>query len=289
MNNIPDLFNTEIWHQLVELNKDPWQFFISFVDILIVSFIIYKLIRFVEGTRMLVLVRGVFFFIIASLLAELMGLVTLTWLLNQVLTYGVIALIVIFQPEIRQALERLGHTTKFIGKRVKEGTDKQINAYVKAFEHMSKRKIGVLIAIERTQTLAEYANTGIRLDADITSELLINIFIPNTPLHDGAVIIQENKIVSSSAYLPLTDRVDISKKFGTRHRAAIGLAELSDAIVLVISEETGNISIAHHGIFYSDLTLEKFRQILSTELIESPKEEMSLFQSLFKKAKKEEI
>ena len=267
MNSISDLFSQKVWQQLIMANSNPWHLFVSILDIAIVAFIIYRLTRFVQGTRLMVLVRGVLLFIVVDLLAGWIGLSTLTWILNQVITYGIIALIIIFQPEIRQALERLGHSTNFIpGFKTVEDTDHQISAYEKSFDHMSKRKIGALIAIERSQTLEEYAATGIKLDADITAELIINIFIPNTPLHDGAVIVRGDKIAVTSAYLPLTERTDISKQFGTRHRAAIGLAEVSDALVLVVSEETGGISIAHRGAFYSDLTAERFHQILSSEL-----------------------
>ncbi|GAB2025476.1 diadenylate cyclase CdaA [Lactovum odontotermitis] len=271
MNNLNDIFNTDFWQQLVTQNSNPWHLFVSILDIVIVSLIIYRLARFVQGTRLMILVRGVLLFIVLDLLAGIIGLPTLKWLLNQVIIYGVVALIIIFQPEIRQALERLGHTTNLIGgKRNNDdiNTNAQIEAYEKSFDYMSKRKIGALIAIERSQTLEEYVSTGIRLDADITSELIINIFIPNTPLHDGAVIVQSDKISVTCAYLPLTEKTNISKKFGTRHRAAIGLSEVSDAVVLVVSEETGGISVAIQGTLYADLTPERFHRILTENLSE---------------------
>ncbi|MDR0300017.1 MAG: diadenylate cyclase CdaA [Streptococcaceae bacterium] len=284
MNSITTFFNSNFWQQLISQNSNPWHFLMSILDLAIVAVIIYRLMRFVQGTRLMILVRGVLLFIIVDLLAGLLGLSTLKWLLNQVITYGVIALIIIFQPEIRQALERLGHSTNFLpGIRQTETTDSQIEAYEKSFDYMSKRKIGALIAIERSQTLQEYASTGIKLDADISNALIINIFIPNTPLHDGAVIVRGNKIVVASAYLPLTERMDISKEFGTRHRAAIGLTEVSDALVLVVSEETGGISVAHHGQFYPDLTKEKFHQILSEELNSAPQKPQTGLMNWFKK------
>ncbi|MDR0199056.1 MAG: diadenylate cyclase CdaA [Streptococcaceae bacterium] len=267
--NISQLFNNDFWQRIGAANSSPWHIFVSVLDIVIVAFIIYRAIRFVSGTRLMILVRGVILFIVVDLIAGFIGLKALQWLLNQVLTYGVIALIIIFQPEIRTALERMGRsTTLFSPKSVKTSVDKQIEAYEKSFAYMSRRKIGALIAIERTQTLEEYAATGIRLDADITSELIINIFIPNTPLHDGAVIVQQNKIAVTSAYLPLTEKTGISKQFGTRHRAAIGLSEVSDALVLVVSEETGGISVAYNKEFFADISPERFHELLVQHLTE---------------------
>ena len=239
MSDFSQIFNLDFWQKILELNQSPWRVFISIIDIAIVSFFLYLAMRFVQGTKLVSLVRGVIIFVLIRIVAGLIGLTTLEWLLNQVITYGAIAGVIIFQPEIRRALEGLGRTTN----RLSGGRNRSINSYIEAYEksfaYMSERKIGALIAIERTQTLSEYASTGIRLDADISSELIINIFIPNTPLHDGAVIIQDDKIAVTSAYLPLTEKTGISKEFGTRHRAAIGLSEASDALVLVVSEETG--------------------------------------------------
>lgn len=279
--NFDQFFDRSFWAHLLAANNNPWHIFISVVDIAIVAFIIYRLIRFVQGTRLMVLVRGVILFIVLDLVAGYLGLGTLKWLLNQVLSYGVIALIIIFQPEIRQALERLGHTTNlFTPTGMKTAADKQIAAYEKSFETMSKQKIGALIAIERTQTLDEYAATGIRLDADITAELIINIFIPNTPLHDGAVIVQHDRIAVTSAYLPLTEKTGISKQFGTRHRAAIGLSEVSDALVLVVSEETGGISVMYKGVHYADLAKEDFHYLLTEYLTVREDEKPSTWSAL---------
>ncbi|MDR2977253.1 MAG: diadenylate cyclase CdaA [Streptococcaceae bacterium] len=295
MNNLTDMFNPAFWQQLIAQNSNPWHLFVSVLDIAIVAVIIYRLARFVQGTRLMILVRGVLLFIVLDLLAGLIGLPTLKWLLNQVIIYGVVALIIIFQPEIRQALERLGHTTNLIGnmRNKEEGeTNAQISAYEKSFDYMSKRKIGALIAIERSQTLEEYAATGIKLDAIISSELIINIFIPNTPLHDGAVIVQGDKIAVTSAYLPLTERANISKKFGTRHRAAIGLSEVSDALVLVVSEETGGISVANQGVLYSDLSAERFHHILTEHLSNTSEEHtgsLANLTSFFVKHNKEHV
>ncbi|WP_270744898.1 diadenylate cyclase CdaA [Lactococcus petauri] len=262
MSDFSQIFNLDFWQKILELNQSPWRVFISIIDIAIVSFFLYLAMRFVQGTKLVSLVRGVIIFVLIRIVAGLIGLTTLEWLLNQVITYGAIAGVIIFQPEIRRALEGLGRTTN----RLSGGRNRSINSYIEAYEksfsYMSERKIGALIAIERTQTLSEYASTGIRLDADISSELIINIFIPNTPLHDGAVIIQDDKIAVTSAYLPLTEKTGISKEFGTRHRAAIGLSESSDALVLVVSEETGGISIAYNGELYADISKEVFHEKL---------------------------
>lgn len=261
MNDFNQFFNPQFWQKIFELNESPMRIFVALLDIAIVSFFLYQAIRFVQGTKLMTLVRGVIIFLFIKIIAGLIGLTTVEWLLNQVITYGVIAGVIIFQPEIRRALESLGRTTTIFTP-TKSSTDGYVSAYEKSFAYMSERKIGALIAIEQSQNLNEFVSTGIRLDADITSELLINIFIPNTPLHDGAVIVQGDKIAVTSAYLPLTERGGISKEFGTRHRAAIGLSEVSDALILVVSEETGGISVAHNGEFFSDISKERFHDIL---------------------------
>ena len=220
------------------------------------------------------LVRGVLLFILLKIISGWLGLGTFEWLLNQVITYGVIAAVIVFQPEIRRGLESLGRTTNIFSFSLSDDMKKQsshIKAYEKSFDYMSERRIGALIVIEQSQTLEEYISTGIKLDADITAELLINIFIPNTPLHDGAVIIQGDKIAVTSAYLPLTENGKISKEFGTRHRAAIGISEVSDAITLIVSEETGGLSITKNGEFYSDLSKSEFHDYLIKNLEDTSK------------------
>jgi len=192
-------------------------------------------------------------------------------LINQIITYGVIAAVVIFSPEIRTGLERLGRATDFFSTTQISAEEKMIRAFVKSVEYMSPRKIGALVAIQRVRTLQEYIATGIPLDANISAELLINIFIPNTPLHDGAVIIRENRIAVTSAYLPLTESTGISKEFGTRHRAAIGF----DALTFIVSEETGGISITYNGVFKHDLTIEEFEAELRAILVPAVEEKVS--------------
>ncbi|HEM4050627.1 TPA: TIGR00159 family protein [Streptococcus suis] len=255
MLNLNQLLDAGYWSSLI---ASPWVAILHLIDISIVVYLIYNFSKAIAGTKIMTLIRGVFLFIIAQLLASLFGLQTIAWLINQVITYGVIAAVVIFAPELRAMLERLGRTTQIFTSNTLSKEDKIVDAFIKSVAYMSPRKIGALVAVEQAQTLQEYRATGIKLDADISHELLINIFIPNTPLHDGAVIIKEDKVAVSCAYLPLSESAGISKEFGTRHRAAIGLSEVSDAFIFIVSEETGNISVAHSGHFKHDLSLEEF-------------------------------
>ncbi|MGT2750417.1 diadenylate cyclase CdaA [Streptococcus orisasini] len=262
--------NANFW---VSLFDSPLKILIHTLDIAIVSWLIYKFIKALAGTKVMALVQGVVLFVLFKFVAEFTGLTTIAFLMNQVITYGVIAGVVIFAPEIRSGLERFGRTPQSLIQRQQLSNEEMlVSAFVKAVAYMSPRKIGALIAVEETQTLQEYIATGIPLDADISGELLINIFIPNTPLHDGAVIIEGNKIAASCAYLPLSESSHISKEFGTRHRAAIGLSENSDAFTIVVSEETGAISIAYKGDFVHDLSMEGFEVLLRDHFIkEEPK------------------
>lgn len=275
--------DAKFWATLVE---NPWTIVVHLLDILIVAYFIYRLIKALAGTKIMSLIQGVVFFIILKFVAEWIGFTTITYLMNQVITYGVIACVVIFAPEIRSGLEKFGRSTQVFSQTQQvSDEEKLVEALVKSVAYMSPRKIGALISIERTQTLQEYISTGIPLDADISSQLLINIFIPNTPLHDGAVIISGNKIATACSYLPLSESMAISKKFGTRHRAAIGLSENSDALTIVVSEETGGISITSKGEFLHDLTKENFEAILRTHLITKVEEEDHWYQKFWRKKK----
>lgn len=275
--------DANFWATLVE---NPWTIVVHLLDILIVAYFIYRLIKALAGTKIMSLIQGVVFFIILKFVAEWIGFTTITYLMNQVITYGVIACVVIFAPEIRSGLEKFGRSTQVFSQTQQvSDEEKLVEALVKSAAYMSPRKIGALISIERTQTLQEYISTGIPLDADISSQLLINIFIPNTPLHDGAVIISGNKIATACSYLPLSESMAISKEFGTRHRAAIGLSENSDALTIVVSEETGGISITSKGEFLHDLTKENFEAILRTHLITKVEEEEHWYQKFWRKKK----
>ena len=270
--NFQKLSNLQYWASLF---SSPWSIAINVFDILIVAYILYRFTKAIAGTKIMILVRGVLIFVLAQVVANILGLTTISWLINQIITYGVIAAVVIFSPEIRTGLERLGRATDFFSTTQISAEEKMIRAFVKSVEYMSPRKIGALVAIQRVRTLQEYIATGIPLDAKISAELLINIFIPNTPLHDGAVIIRENRIAVTSAYLPLTESTGISKEFGTRHRAAIGLSEVSDALTFIVSEETGGISITYNGVFKHNLTIEEFEAELRTILLPAVEEKAS--------------
>ena len=266
--NFQQLSNLQYWSSLF---GSPWSIVINLIDIALVAWILYFFTKAVAGTKIMILLRGVLLFVLGQIIANALGLTTISWLINQVITYGVIAAVVIFSPEIRTGLERLGRATDLFAATPVSSEEKLIQAFVKAVEYMSPRKIGALVAIQGSRTLQEYIATGIPLDADVSGELLINIFIPNTPLHDGAVIVRDNKIAVSCAYLPLTEKAGISKEFGTRHRAAIGLSEVSDAFTFIVSEETGGISITHNGVFKHDLSLKEFEaelyKVLAPETI----------------------
>lgn len=267
-----ELFRPEYWLSFFSENLSTWDIIVNLLDIFVVWFLIYRLFELVRGTKAVQLLKGVAIFIGIRIVAELIGLHTLSWLMNQVITYGVIAAIIIFQPEVRRGLEHLGRSAFFKTSKKEELDDERmILAFDKAIQYMSKRKIGALVTIQRSTGLDEYIETGIDLDADITGELLINIFIPNTPLHDGAVIVKDGKIAVASAYLPLSDSMLIPKEFGTRHRAAVGISEVSDALTFIVSEETGGVSITLSNDFLHDLTQEEYLAVMRRELLPDEK------------------
>lgn len=225
------------------------------LDILIVSYVIYHIILLIRGTRAVQLLKGVFIVIAIWLISIWFNLTTLQLLVNQMFTFGLLAVIIIFQPELRRALEQLGRGRFFTRANPEEEKEisERIVAVIAAVETMSKRMIGALIVFERETGLTDYVESGIAVESKISPELLINIFEPNTPLHDGAVILRQNAIAAAGCYLPLSENPFISKELGTRHRAAIGLTEVSDAISLTVSEETGVISLSINGQLVRDL------------------------------------
>lgn len=241
-------------------NQTPLELLVNVIDILLVWFVVYKLITLIKGTKAVQLLKGIFFIVIAYLITQALNLETLGWIMQQVLNWGFLAIIIIFQPEMRRALEQLGRGKLFSSSTLNEESERNrlIEAMVKSVSYMAKRRIGALISIERETGLSEYIETGIPMNSDITSELLINLFIPNTPLHDGAVIIQRNRIAAAACYLPLSESPFISKELGTRHRAALGISEVTDAITVIVSEETGAISLTANGDLHRNLSLEDF-------------------------------
>lgn len=223
----------------------------------------------IRGTKAVQLLKGITVIIVVWFLSSSFDLRTMSWLMDKVITYGLLAIIIIFQPELRRALEQLGRGKFFsrTGLPEEEETEKAIAAICKSTNYMSKRRIGAIMSIERETGLSEYVETGIPIKAHLTSELLTNIFVPNTPLHDGAVIIKQSQIYAAGCYLPLTESPFVSKELGTRHRAALGISEVTDAITVIVSEETGTISLTKNGEIYRNLDDESLRNLLNAELI----------------------
>lgn len=251
------------WFQNFLSNKP----LIQLIDIAIVWYIIYKLLVYARGTQVMNLLKGVGIFIFAKFLSSTIGLYTIDWLLSQILNWGVVAAIVLFQPELRRALELLGRNLTGNRPRSQNPNKKLIDDLEYAVRYMSRRKIGALIAIEDQDELGEIVETGISLDSTVSNQLLINIFIPNTPLHDGAVVIQNFRVAAASCYLPLSENSNIPKELGTRHRAAIGLSEVTDALVIVVSEETGAISLVKDQSLRRDVDPKELRNLLQEYLM----------------------
>ncbi|MGE8207480.1 diadenylate cyclase CdaA [Heyndrickxia sp. NPDC080065] len=249
----------------------------TIIDIFLVWYVIYKLLMVIRGTKAVQLLKGIFVILIVRSLSNFFGLHTLDWIMEQAITWGFLAIIIIFQPELRRALEQLGRGKIFSRANMQEEEEqtKIIEAIVTATSYMAKRRIGALISIERETGLSDYIETGIPLKSQISSELLINIFIPNTPLHDGAVILQKNQVAAAACYLPLSESPFISKELGTRHRAALGISEVTDSLTIVVSEETGAISLTKNGELHRDLKLDHFKEILQKELMVSTNKQAS--------------
>lgn len=242
-------YETKILNYINTLIDYPIKILTLLVDLAIVSYLLYKLIKMIKGTRAIQLIKGIAVLLIANVISEFFSLNILHYILNSVVTYGVLLFIVVFQPELRKMLEQMGSTSlkKFFDVDEENSNLESVDEVAKAVEQMSKDKTGALIVYEKESNLGELIHTGVMVNADISKELLLNIFVPDTPLHDGAVIIKDNKIAAASCILPITDREDLDREFGTRHRAAIGLSEASDALIVIVSEETGKISLAMNG------------------------------------------
>ncbi|MFB9331157.1 diadenylate cyclase CdaA [Paenibacillus aurantiacus] len=247
------------------------------IDVAIVSYIIYKLILLVRGTKAVQLLKGIFVLVGTWAISTWFNLYTLKWLMNQMFTFGVVTVLIIFQPELRRALEQLGRGKLFSRTSVVErDVSDRINEIIKAIQYLAKRKIGALIVFERSTGLNDYIESGIQMESRTSSELLINIFIPNTPLHDGAVIIRGNQIMAAGCYLPLSENPFISKELGTRHRAGIGITEVCDAVSVIVSEETGQVSLAVGGMIVRDIKEESLISKLFEELNPNVKEKQPL-------------
>ena len=251
------------------------------LEILIISYFVYHIIVWVKNTRAWVLMKGLLVIFLFMLLAIIFKMQTIQWIARNVLGFAVTALIVIMQPELRKALEELGKKNLLYSvlpfeSAKREDTlmsDKTVQEIVKACVEMGKAKTGALIVIAQKQSLNEYERTGIDVDAIVTSQLLINIFEHNTPLHDGAVVINGNRVTSATCYLPLSDNMELSKDLGTRHRAGVGISEATDSLTLIVSEETGKISAAYDGKLERGLSAERLTQRLSGFKNKEPEEE----------------
>ena len=241
-------------------------------EIIILAVLIYHILLWIKTTRAWSLVKGFVVIFAFLLIAVFTGMDTILWLAGNVFDIGIIALVIVFQPELRKALEQLGQKNIIAdilaldaAKEEKETfSDRTVDAIVKACVEMSKVKTGALIVIENNVPLGEYERTGITLDAQVSSQLLLNIFEHNTPLHDGAIIVRGNRVISATCYLPLSDNMTLSKELGTRHRAAVGISEVSDAMTVVVSEETGAISITQYSEIKRHVSPEVLREQLQT-------------------------
>ena len=249
------------------------------IDILVVAFIVYKILGFIKDTRAQQLVKGILVLVAVFLLSGLLQLNTLNWMLRSAMTVGIIALVILFQPELRRALERVGSAgflaERFLGDKSK--AKNVVDSFVDAVNSFSATRTGALIVIEREVSLGDVAENGTVLNADVSAELLGNIFYKGSPLHDGAAIIRGEKIFAAGCVLPLTARLDISKDLGTRHRAAIGITENSDAVAIVVSEENGIISVARDGKINRFLDSKALEKFLLTLYLDEQEEDKGIF------------
>ena len=267
---------------------------VDIVEILIISFLVYHVLLWIKSTRAWKLFKGIMVILIFVLLAAFFQMSTILWIAENTLSVGLIALVIIFQPELRNALENIGGKnilgSIFVFNKTAEEkfSNHTIDELVKAVFAMGKVKTGALIVIEDEIVLDEYIRTGIDVDAIVSSQLLINIFEKNTPLHDGAIILRGDRIVSATCYLPLSDSLSLSKELGTRHRAAIGVSEASDSLTIVVSEETGRVSVAYRGEIFRNLDADALRaklQQLQNLNVEAPVKGIGLLKRRFKNEK----
>lgn len=256
------------------------------VEILIIAFVFYHVLKWIKDTRAWMLLRGILIILVFVLIAALFQMNTILWIAEKTINVAIIAIVVIFQPELRKALEELGRKNfvasmfsfDFAKENGEKFSERTIGELVKACYEMGKVKTGALIVVEDEIVLTEYERTGIALDSIVSSQLLINIFEKNTPLHDGAIIVRGDRVVSATCYLPLSDSMELSKDLGTRHRAAVGISEVSDSLTIVVSEETGKVSIAVGGQLYRNVDPDFLRNKL--KFLQSSNVEPKRFQLL---------
>ena len=260
---------TQFFERYVKGMYFPEMHLTDIIEILIIAFLVYQIMIWINNTKAWMLMKGIVVLGVFIFLAAIFQMHTILWLAKNSVTVMATAVIVVFQPELRRALEKLGER-KFISSMVIFDTNKEhgrfseetIEGIVDASFIMGKARTGALIVVEQAIKLTEYESTGIRLDCLVSSQVLINIFEHNTPLHDGAIIVRNDRIVSATCYLPLSDNMGLSKELGTRHRAAVGMSEVSDALIIVVSEETGMVSVAQGGRLSRNLTKEQLRERL---------------------------
>lgn len=264
-----------IWNSflsyMTELSQSPFRLLTLLLDLVIVAYILYKFIVYAKKSRVWQLLKGILFILIITAISKVLQLKILNFLLTFFMPYGVIALIVIFAPELRRMLEQLGTNkiTKYFGiyKDIEVKTKEDIYKIVIASTELTKTKTGGLIVVERDINISDIIESGVKIDSDVSPQLIVNLFTPNTPLHDGAVIISNNKIAAAACILPLADDKEIAKEIGTRHRAGIGISKESDAIAIIVSEETGKISVAIDGNLIADVKEEALKNILIKYMI----------------------
>lgn len=269
--NWENFYKDNIMSYIKSLQENPFELVTLILDLAIVIFLVYCFFKVVKGSRAWQLIKGIALLIIATWVSGLLNLKILNWILTGIMNLGVIAIIVIFQPELRRGLEQLGTNklTQFFGldKDVSTKTKEDIYKVVIAATELSKAKTGALIVLERDIKIQDIVATGIPMNAEVSPQLLVNIFEPKTPLHDGAVVISGNKIAAAACVLPLADDKDIAKELGTRHRAAIGISKESDSIVVVVSEETGKMSVAKDGTLIADVREDVLKKILISNIV----------------------
>ncbi len=264
-----------VWDRLVFHidTMTPLDILVAFVDVVLIAYIIYRIILLIRGTRAIHLVQGLAILLTATVISGWLSLSAINWALEQVQISLLVAIPIVFQPELRRALEQVGRGRLFgpgIAVLERPDLDRLIQDLVRAVKTMSRNKVGALIVLERETGLEDVAETGIRIDGRVSAEFLVNIFIPNTPLHDGAVIIRGNRVVAAACFLPLTES-EVDPKMGGRHRASLGITEQTDAVVLVVSEENGAISLARGGKLIRNLDEESLREMLSELLVSNDK------------------
>ncbi len=270
-NTIDTFWQVNVIGYIQQLQENPVRLILFFIDLAIVIFLAYKLIKITKNSRVWQLMKGIALLIVATLVSGWIHLDILHSILTSIMTYGVIALIVIFQPELRRGLEQLGTNklTKFFGidKDIITKTKEDIYKIVIAVKELADHHTGGLIVIERDIKIGDIAETGVEINSEVSPQLLVNLFVPNTPLHDGAVVISNNRIVAAACILPLANDKEIAKELGTRHRAAIGISKETDSIAIVVSEETGKISIAKDGVLMADVDEETLKKTLMKHVV----------------------